>query len=54
MEGNSMIMNDNLFMAYYKARALDLVVGIREVTPELYELLNEDGKVINTIIRMGN
>ena len=49
LKWNSMIMNDTLMMAYYKARALDLMIGIRKVTPKQYELFNVEGKVINTI-----
>ena len=51
-EGNSLIVNNDLEMAYFKARSLIYEsTRLREISQEEYEILLDDGSVVNTIKR---
>jgi hypothetical protein len=49
-EGNSLVVNTDLELAYYKAKSLIYEVAqLREISPDEYEVVLEDGNVINKI-----
>jgi hypothetical protein len=53
LEGNSLVVNDDLEMAYFKATSLiyDLTCRLREISSDEFEIVVGDGTVVNTIRR---